>query len=104
MLASDLSEKAILEAVGRGDFYASTGVKLEQLRRDREQLQIKVARKSDRQYRTVFFGKGGRVLARETGLEAIYRLRPGDGYVRATVTDSNGGKAWVQPVFPAKGS
>lgn len=104
VLASELSQEAILEALGRGDFYASTGVKLEQLRRDRVQLRIKVAQRSDRQYRTVFFGKEGRILARQTGVEAIYRLRPGDGYVRATITDSNGGKAWVQPVFPAKGS
>ncbi len=104
VLAPELSEEAILEAVGRGEFYASTGVKLEQLRRDRGHLQIKVAQNGDRQYRTVFVGKGGRILARQTGLEATYRLRPGDGYVRATIIDSNGGKAWVQPVFPAKGS
>ena len=104
VLAPELSEEAILGAVGRGDFYASTGVRLEQVTRGRGQLQIKIAQDRDRQYRTVFVGKGGRILARETGLEALYRLRSGDGYVRATITDSNGAKAWVQPVFPARRS
>ena len=102
--ASELSEQAILAAVGGGQFYASTGVKLEELHRGPGQLQVKIAQMGDRRYRTVFVGKGGRVLARETGVEASYRLQPGDGYVRATITDSTGRKAWVQPVFPDDGS
>lgn len=98
--APELSEQAILAALGAGEFYASTGVEVEELDRGAGQLRVKVSRKGDRQYRTVFVGKGGRVLARESGGEAIYRLRPGDGYVRATITDSTGAKAWLQPVFP----
>ncbi|MDE0123999.1 MAG: CehA/McbA family metallohydrolase [Bryobacterales bacterium] len=104
VLAPELSEQAILAAVGRGEFYASTGVKLEAMRRGAGQLRVKIKQESDRQYRTVFVGKAGRVLARETGVEVSYRLQPGDGYVRATITDSNGRKAWVQPVFPVPGS
>ena len=104
VLASELSEQAILAAVGRGEFYASTGVKLEALHRGQRELRIKIAQEDDRQYRTAFVGKGGRVLAKKTGVDASYRLQPGDGYVRATITDSIGGKAWVQPVFPAEGS
>ena len=102
--ATELSEQAILSAVGRGEFYASTGVKLEGLDRGAGQLRLKVSQEGDRQYRTVFVGKGGRVLAKESGVEASYQLQPGDGYVRATITDSTGSKAWVQPVFPNKGS
>ncbi len=101
--APELSEQAIVAALGRGEFYASTGVALEELDRGPGKLTVKVSPKGDRQYRTVFHGKGGRVLARELGVEASYRLRPGDGYVRATITDSTGDKAWLQPVFPDDG-
>lgn len=97
--ASELSEHTILAAIERGEFYASTGVSIEEMSRSSGQLSVKVEQKGDRQYRTVFTGKGGRVLARKTGVEATYRLQPGDGYARATITDSAGKKAWVQPVF-----
>lgn len=97
--ASELSEHTILAAIERGEFYASTGVSIEEMSRSSGQLSVKVEQKGDRQYRTVFIGKGGRVLARKTGVEATYRLQPGDGYARATITDSAGKKAWVQPVF-----
>ena len=98
--APELSQEAILEALNRGEFYASTGVKLDAVHRLPGRLEIRVAQHSDEQYRTVFVGRKGRVLDRVTGLEASYRFRPGDGYVRATISDSAGGKAWVQPVFP----
>ena len=97
--APELSQEAILEALIRGEFYASTGVKLDAVHRRPGSLGIRVAQHSDEQYRTVFVGRNGRVLDRVTGLEASYRFRPGDGYVRATITASAGGKAWVQPVF-----
>lgn len=97
--ASELSEHTILGAIERGDFYASTGVKIEEMHRGSGQLSVKIEQKADRQYRTVFIGKEGRVLARRTGVEATYRLQPGDRYARATITDSAGKKAWVQPVF-----
>ena len=75
-------------------------MKLEAVHRRPGRLEIRVAQHSDQQYRTVFVGREGRVLDRVTGLEASYRLQPGDGYVRARITDSAGGQAWVQPVFP----
>ncbi len=99
VLAPELTEEAILAAVGKGAFYASTGVKLEELHRGRGELRVTVQQEGDHRYRTVFVGEAGRVLARGTGVEESYRLRPGDGYVRATITDSSGRKAWVQPVF-----
>ena len=100
VLSPELSEQAILAALAKGDFYASTGVRLEELERGAGGLRFKVSPKSDRQYRTEFAGKKGRILATVTGVDAGYQLRPGDGYVRATITDSSGDKAWLQPVFP----
>jgi len=43
-------------------------------------------------------GRGGRVLAEVAGASAHYEIRGDEGYVRATVTDSNGRRAWTQPV------
>ena len=97
--ARRLSQAAILEALDQGDFYASTGIKLETLERGDGRLRIRVAQKSDERHRIRFIGRGGRVLSEISGLEGEYRLKPGDGYVRATITDSYGWRAWVQPVF-----
>ena len=97
--AVELSEPAILSALERGDFYASTGVKLASLERGKGRIQLRISATGDEKYRTQFIGKGGRMLSEVTGIEASYQLEPGDIYVRATVRDSIGRKAWVQPLF-----
>ena len=46
-----------------------------------------------------FIGADGKVL-KKTGLNpATYRLKGNEKYVRATVTNSGGEKAWIQPAF-----
>ena len=97
--ASELSQDAILSALEKGDFYASTGVRLEILERRNAGIAIRIAATGDEKFLTRFVGKGGRELDRAIGPEASYKLKPGDGYVRATVVDSTGRRAWVQPVF-----
>lgn len=97
--ASELTQEAILGALDRGDFYASTGVKLESLERTAGWLRLRIAQQGDERFRIRFIGKGGRVLAEGSGPTAEYRLQPGDGYVRATVKDSQGRRAWVQPLL-----
>ncbi len=97
--ASGLSEAAILSALEKGDFYASTGVKLASLERRRGRIDLRIAGIGDEKYRTEFIGKDGRTLDTATGLEASYQLNPEDDYVRATIHDSTGRRAWVQPLF-----
>ena len=97
--ARELSQEAILEALERGDFYASTGIKLETLDRGNGRLRIRVEPRLDEKFTIRFVGQGGRVLEEVSGQEAEYRLKPADRYVRATITDSFGRRAWVQPVF-----
>lgn len=89
--------KAILDALARGDFYASTGVELAEYETGRRAVRVRVREKNFAQYRIVFIGKGGKVLQETVGPEATYALRGGELYVRARVTDSNGKKAWTQP-------
>ena len=99
VLATELSEAAIVQALEQGSFYASTGVNLETVERSSKGLEIAIREELNFKYTTRFIGKGGKVLAVVHGLEAKYELRPGDAYVRATVTRSDGKHAWVQPAF-----
>lgn len=93
--AETLTSAALLAAMQRGDFYASTGVELTDIAAGR----VVIVRKGAAKYRTTFIGRGGRVLAETTDLDARYPIGGDEGYVRARVVDSNGRMAWTQPVF-----
>jgi predicted metal-dependent phosphoesterase TrpH len=97
--AAELSENAIIKALERGQFYSSTGVNLETMQRTTDGITLKIRQESDFKYTTRFTGKGGKLLSAVHGLEAQYELKPGDAYVRATVSRSDGEFAWVQPAF-----
>jgi hypothetical protein len=77
--AEKLEQKSILDAIARGDFYASTGVTLDSIDFDGKELHVNVRPDGDAQYRTS-------IVRDET-------------YIRARVDDSNGHSAWTQPVF-----
>jgi hypothetical protein len=104
--AESLSANAIVAALHRGDFYASTGVSLADYRADRQAITITIAPalagRDDTRFTTEFVGRGGRVLATVHGREARYRITGGEGYVRARIADSMGRRAWTQPVVLAR--
>ncbi len=95
---------SIVDALARGDFYASTGVELVDYIVDGKTMTVRVREKNLARYRIRFIGSGGRVLQETRGTEATYEIRGSEGYVRAKVIDSNGRAAWMQPVFPGKGA
>ncbi|MCP5112125.1 MAG: hypothetical protein GY953_14945 [bacterium] len=97
--AADLAAPAITEALGAGEFYSSTGVELADVVRQPNGLRITIKSEGDFRYATRYTGEMGKLLAASNDVESEYTLRPGEVYVRATVTDSMGRKAWVQPVF-----
>ena len=97
--AEELSREAIVEGLASGDFYASTGVTLTDLRLSQEAVQLSLEPTRDEAYATRFTGRDGVLLAEIVGTEASYRARGDEGYVRATVSSSNGARAWTQPVF-----
>ncbi|HYD55246.1 MAG TPA: CehA/McbA family metallohydrolase, partial [Gemmatimonadaceae bacterium] len=90
--ADTLSPAAIVGALRAGDFYATTGVLLDDVVRDPREVRLRIAPPSsardDRRFTTRFVGRGGRTLAEVPGREARYRVRGDEGYVRAIVTDS----------------
>ena len=96
--ADTLSADAIVRALRRGDFYASTGITLRELKVDSGQYRLEITPAGDRRYLTEFIGQGGRILARSTTLRPSYRITGGEGYVRARISDSSGRMAWTQPV------
>ena len=101
--AEELSTEAIVEGLGSGDFYASTGVKLTDLETSVAGISLAIEPFKDgvydMEYVTAFTGRDGAVLSEHAGLDASYSINGDEGYVRATVTSSNGHKAWTQPVF-----
>lgn len=100
MVRAERDEKAIREAMLRGEFYATTGVLLDRVEVVDGVLEVDL--KGDRfgRHEVVFIGAGGRELARQETRRGRYRLADAgaEGYVRAVVADAYGRKAWVQPV------
>ena len=97
--ATRLDGSAIVEALERGDFYASTGVTLDDLRVTRQAMTVAVKPENTSKYRVQFIGREGRVISEATTPTATYTFRGDEGYVRAKVLESNGRMAWVQPVM-----
>ena len=113
--APHLVANELMTAMKRGDFYASTGVELLDVRRSGRRLSIRIAGRPDVTYTTQFIGTRasydttstaasdstgrpvtrrysrdvGRVLAEVRGVTPTYTLRGDELYVRARVVSSN---------------
>ncbi|HUP49922.1 MAG TPA: CehA/McbA family metallohydrolase [Thermoanaerobaculia bacterium] len=96
--AEKLSAEALLAALERGDFYASTGVEITDYAVTAAAMIVTVRERGQTKYTTRFIGRGGAILETSVANPAKYEIRGNEGYVRAKVTDSNGKVAWLQPV------
>jgi len=96
--AARLDARALLESLERGDFYASTGVVLDDVVVGAGDMTVKVRPEGSSKYRIQFVGTGGRILTDVGEASATYAFKGDEGYVRARVIESNGRMAWVQPV------
>jgi hypothetical protein len=97
--ARELTSRAILEAMERGDFYASTGVEVTDYVVSPTAMTVDVKKEGDAKYRIQFIGKGGVVVHEALDSPVTYQFRGGEGYVRVRVLESNGRVAWLQPVM-----
>ncbi len=93
-----LEASSIMAALERGDFYASTGVVLEDVVATPTSVKVAVKPDASSKYRIQFIGRRGTVLSESIEPVATYRFVGNEGYVRAKVIESNGRFAWVQPV------
>jgi hypothetical protein len=97
--APRLEPRALLDALERGDFYASTGVELTEVRATTRQITVSVNATTFSKYRIQFIGRGGRLLREVPEPTATYEIRGDEGYVRTRVLESNGRMAWIQPLM-----
>jgi hypothetical protein len=98
-----LEPRALVEAMERGDFYASTGVELSSYEATATAVTVAIKPTTYSKYRVQFIGKGGRVLTEITEPTATYTFKGDESYVRARVLESNGYMAWTQPVAVGAG-
>jgi hypothetical protein len=96
--AERLEAGTLMAALERGDFYASTGVVIDDVQATPASLAVKVRAEGVSKYRIQFIGRGGKVLDEALEPSAVYTFKGDEGYVRAKVLESNGRVAWVQPV------
>jgi hypothetical protein len=97
--AERLAARPIVDALERGDFYASTGVELSDYQVTDKSIMIAIKEKPSSKYRIQFIGRNGRVLNEATSSPATYTFTGEERYVRAKILESNGRVAWTQPVM-----
>ena len=97
--AEHLTAPSILNALERGDFYASTGVELTDYEATETGITVDIQEQPARTYRVQFIGPNGRVLREVTSPCASYTFSRDDVYVRVRIEDSTGAFAWTQPAF-----
>ena len=120
--AAELSVEAIVEAIRAGEFYASTGVRLEEVRCTRSRYLVRIATEEGVTHTIQFIGtrmedgmvmETGEILQETTGDVATYRFDGNELYVRVRVVSSKmqahpavGEEApeyaWTQPVIPGR--
>ena len=90
----ELTQQAILEALSKGDFYASTGVELVDHSFDGKELRVQA--KPGQKYLIRFIGKWGSILQETVGDSAAYKITGNESYVRCKVIADDGTAAWTQ--------
>ena len=96
--AASLSSTAITQALASGDFYASTGVTLQNYQVS--QTSITVGVEDSGSATTIdFIGRNGQLLQRSTGNSAVYQFTNHEEYVRVKLVNGYGQAAWTQPVY-----
>ncbi len=99
MVRAQNSVNAILAALKRGDFYSSCGPEIYDFRIEGNTAHVKCA---PVKFICLIDGvRPNQVVRNADGLvtEATVRVRPEAKYLRATVVDENGLRAWTNPIF-----
>lgn len=99
--AEALTPEAIVEALSRGAFYASTGVALEDVSFDGDTVVVRVGPPGAREIRFMADRRWGQRVASEGAplREAAYPLRGRERYLRVEVVGPDGRRAWTNPLF-----
>lgn len=95
--APALTTQDILQNVRSGNFYATTGIILNDYLVDREANTITVDSQNGETIR--FIGNNGSILKTVQGRVATYQVVGTEKYVRVKITNASGKAAWTQPVY-----
>jgi hypothetical protein len=98
--ATERTPLAILQAIQSGNFYASSGVTITDIRREGDRVEIDTADADEIQ----ILGEGGRLLHTVTARNAAFDLSDTDwSYIRFTAFGHGAAMAWTQPFFQNQG-
>lgn len=100
--AASLDATTITAAIEHGDFYASTGVTLQDYQVSAKGVTVTVDDSASGPTTIDFTGKNGRLLQRSASSPATYNFTGDEMYVRAKITNDAGRAAWTQPVYTAR--
>lgn len=87
--------KTLMEAIRRGDYYATQGPEIHLLR-EGDEFAVKCSPVSEIAFFSNSVYNNGRMLVGDGLTEARYKPSPEERYIRAEVTDQNGKRAWSQ--------
>ncbi|MGL5648688.1 MAG: hypothetical protein ACRDDY_12655 [Clostridium sp.] len=102
VLAKEKNKENIINGLKNGNFYASFGVQIKDIKVMGNTISLK---KGDDRVPYVYFkfiGKNGQVLKEDKGIESSYTVNGNEEYVRIEVYREDGAKAWTQPFFIEK--
>lgn len=97
--SEELNPDSITESIKKGDFYASTGVVLIDVKITEKEYEVFVEPHKYFKHTIAFIGKDGAVLAKVDGDNAKYEYIGDELYVRARVTSTSGQVAITKPYF-----
>jgi hypothetical protein len=93
--AEQLEQKAILAALEAGQFYSSTGIILNALTTNQDQIKLSVRPEHHYAYSAELVAPDGSVLEVQHGTEFVFVAQP---LARVRVFDSNGSRLWINPL------
>jgi hypothetical protein len=97
--ANELTAEAIIASLEKGDFYATVGVILNDIKITDKTYSIDIQPFGDAKFTTLFIGRNGKVLKEDYNLKSSYTFSGDEGYVRIKVLCSSGDFAITQPMF-----
>ena len=97
--AASLDADSIMSAMTNGDFYASTGVTLQDYRVSSSGVTVTVDNNWSESTTIDFIGRNGQLLEHSTSNPAVYAFTGHEQYVRAKIVNEYGQAAWTQPIF-----
>ncbi|MBR4747999.1 MAG: hypothetical protein IK083_00305 [Abditibacteriota bacterium] len=101
MIYADNTPGAVIDALKKGEFYVSSGLRLMDMSIIEDRLHVEVCNPSGYvdEYRYRFVGRHGRVLKTVESSAADYMLCGDEGYVRVEVYCPGGNVLLTQPVY-----